>query len=689
MIQHVHRRGAVYWWRRRLPFVGINGGGAAIEVSLRTRCPQAARRIAPAVTMASEWLRTSAGTGMLTRDEARRFLASVAERHSEKLDAVAAAELAEGRSAAEGKSTDRAMAWATRILAARGPLARPEKEFTEQMLQDGLDEDQVIEVWQLVAEHLEGMTGTNAKVERLMREQGIAPSPTNLAQARQLYFRGLSAALGDVRRRWDGERPEDRLVLDEALTAGTPTPEPRLYWSPQPEPTAPAWDKNPAPCSVDLCETRAPVAKTAGTLERQIANEPATDPTVARQETSEAKAANRSLKALAERMAKENLKLGTWQPNTADQARAVIDLYVRMLGEDDVSLVTQSSLAEYRSLLLRLPKNYGKSVHDKVRPLHEILARAEGLPPSEVGVSGITLNRHLSQLQSVLEYARSQGLLKVELEGVAKLRAKRSKRQRDERSAFSDDDLKSVFRQPVWHGCEGDKARLKPGSLVIQDALYWVPLIAAYSGARREEICGLMVDDIGAEGSTPYLSIRKNKYRGLKNAQSERRIPLASELVRLGLPEYVRRIKAEGYDLLFPELVAASDKTPLGDVFHDRWSAVQKAAVPNASAEAKTFHSFRHWIGDRLKSAGVSAEMRADILGHAGTTMTTERYVSSPELGPMLEALDRLPRLTADIQPAGIVLLGAVQEHRKPLRRRRARPSLSDGRRVTRRGWSR
>uniref|UniRef100_UPI001AEBF21F hypothetical protein n=1 Tax=Afifella pfennigii TaxID=209897 RepID=UPI001AEBF21F len=156
------------------------------------------------------------------------------------------------RSAAQGKSTDRAMAWATRILAARGPQARPEKEFTEQMLKDGLDEDQVIEVWQLVAEHLEGMTGTNAKVERLMREQGIAPSPTNLAQARQLYFRGLSAALGDVRRRWDGERPEDRLVLDETLTARVPAPGPRRDWSPQADRTASALANKPASCPAGI-----------------------------------------------------------------------------------------------------------------------------------------------------------------------------------------------------------------------------------------------------------------------------------------------------------------------------------------------------------------------------------------------------------------------------------------------------
>jgi hypothetical protein len=36
-IQHAYRRGAVYWWRRRIPLGG--GGYLALYLSLRTRRP--------------------------------------------------------------------------------------------------------------------------------------------------------------------------------------------------------------------------------------------------------------------------------------------------------------------------------------------------------------------------------------------------------------------------------------------------------------------------------------------------------------------------------------------------------------------------------------------------------------------------------------------------------------------------
>ena len=52
-IQHVFRRGSVYWWRRRLP----NGTGARawmrLELSLNTKEMELARRIAPELALTS------------------------------------------------------------------------------------------------------------------------------------------------------------------------------------------------------------------------------------------------------------------------------------------------------------------------------------------------------------------------------------------------------------------------------------------------------------------------------------------------------------------------------------------------------------------------------------------------------------------------------------------------------------
>jgi integrase len=106
--------------------------------------------------------------------------------------------------------------------------------------------------------------------------------------------------------------------------------------------------------------------------------------------------------------------------------------------------------------------------------------------------------------------------------------------------------MKAIFTLLPWHGCASESARLKAGALVIHDALYWIPLIASYSLARREEICGLMITDVVFDEAIPHFDIRPNRYRRLKNPQSKRKIPIHPELLRLGLHDYVLAIGALG-----------------------------------------------------------------------------------------------------------------------------------------------
>ena len=127
-------------------------------------------------------------------------------------------------------------------------------------------------------------------------------------------------------------------------------------------------------------------------------------------------------------------------------------------------------------------------------------------------------------------------------------------------------------------------------------------------------------------------------------------------------------------ELLFPELRATSDRTPLGDVFYGDWIKVQEEAVPNAAEERKVFHSFRKTGGADLKHMGVVSELRADILGHGGENITEERYASTAKLHQMLEALQKLPIVTADIESREICI-------RRDILQKRSRPSARPRRR--------
>ena len=180
------------------------------------------------------------------------------------------------------------------------------------------------------------------------------------------------------------------------------------------------------------------------------------------------------------------------------------------------------------------------------------------------------------------------------------------------------------------------------------------------------------VEDVLDEDGIPFIFIRPNEHRTLKNAQSMRRIPLIGEIRRLGFLRYHAEIKRLGYRLLFPELKAASDRTPHGDVFYGDWIKIQNVAVPNAELERKAFHSFRKVGGADLKDAEISSELRADILGHGGKNVTEERYASPAKLQQILAALERLPIVTAHVEAMEICLRpGVLQMRKRPSARAR------------------
>ncbi len=187
-------------------------------------------------------------------------------------------------------------------------------------------------------------------------------------------------------------------------------------------------------------------------------------------------------------------------------------------------------------------------------------------------------------------------------------------------------------------------------------------MVLEYTGTRREETCGLCVDDVHAEGPIPYIRIRPNEFRRIKNPQSLRDIPLHPELLRLNFLKYVDLIRALGYRRVFPDLYSPTSNSPLGDRFYDEFMPVLEWACKIEKVELEfVLHSIRHGFNSRLKAALVHAEERADLMGHRGDSETTERYADPILLKRALDVLNKLPIVTAQLQPKQIRLLPWVE----------------------------
>uniref|UniRef100_Q07SQ5 Phage integrase family protein n=1 Tax=Rhodopseudomonas palustris (strain BisA53) TaxID=316055 RepID=Q07SQ5_RHOP5 len=618
-----------------------------IAVSLRTREPATARMIAARLTLRSEQILSQESSNMLSKQQAKSLLTAAVSDHLHKLNRLAAMELAEGIDADDGRRLDLITGWALRLKAARGDRAVVQASDHAAILDSGLQTADFTLIDKTIASlRQQHRTAPRAKILHMLEDCGASQTPGDVAQAEALLYRGQAAALLAVDHRWSGQYEEDDQLVEHVLAK-------------EAHDVVPLETKN-----VELMPMRAEGAPQS--LGEQV--DAATTPTPAQ---PVAATGPTSVLELAERLIKEKAKLKEWRQKTQNQVRAVAQLFVKMLGADDVARVSQARIADYRTLLLTLPTTYGKNSKDFDRPLEELLEHAKALPPDKVGRQGTTLNRHLTQLKSIIEYIESSGFDIGDYKGVHRLRARTEMRARDARAPFSPSDLRGFFAQPPWTGCRSERSRFEPGSVIIHDSLYWVPLLAKATLARREELCGLDVEDVITTGGIEFINLKFNDHRSLKNQQSIRHIPLTREILRLGFLEYREAIKNLGYKLLFPELEAASDRTPFGDVFHGDWIKIQAAVLQNADNQRKSFHSFRKTSAQELKDADVVSELRADILGHGGANITEERYVSSAKLTQVLGALNKLPDYTSHLERHEIRLRKNVLTH-KP--RASARP---------------
>ncbi|AVO35325.1 hypothetical protein C6570_14630 [Ottowia oryzae] len=215
----------------------------------------------------------------------------------------------------------------------------------------------------------------------------------------------------------------------------------------------------------------------------------------------------------------------------------------------------------------------------------------------------------------------------------------------DKQRALRPDELKRLFESPDFALIANDPSA---------DAAYWLPVIALFSGARPREICQLNPQtDWGFSEGIPFLLFSqatpagKGVRKTVKTGE-ERRIPMHSELLRLGLPDYLGSLKQAGADRLFPTaaIKKGNPYEALGGAFTDLLKQVglyDNAAPPGRKVLGmyimrKTFITF----------AAHQRVISYEMTGHSTETTTIQRrhYITEHEpLGEPPRILRRLQHL--------------------------------------------
>lgn len=195
-----------------------------------------------------------------------------------------------------------------------------------------------------------------------------------------------------------------------------------------------------------------------------------------------------------------------------------------------------------------------------------------------------------------------------------------------------------------------EQGRLVAELLRDTDPCKFGVLLALLTGLRIGELCALRWENISLEDKTVRISQSMQRIKNLsgqecgktrilisepKSEKSTRLIPISDETARL-----CRRMD--------PHSPAAFVLTGGADYMEPRRLQYRmKKLAEECGLEGVHFHTLRHTFATRCVEAGFEIKSLSEVLGHAGTTITLDRYVhASMEL--KRENMNKLTMLSPD-----------------------------------------
>lgn len=243
----------------------------------------------------------------------------------------------------------------------------------------------------------------------------------------------------------------------------------------------------------------------------------------------------------------------------------------------------------------------------------------------------------LARLSSVMAFTVDSGLIETNPVTASRIHKRlgsaKPKRRLDDNRGYSWSELVTLFSHPEFK--ELRTAEGRPGN-----AVFWIPLIAAYTGGRREELAQLYVEDIHQhEGGSWFIRIIDDRPdKSVKTDSSRREIPVHPDLVALGLLTLVQGRPAG--TRVFPQLVKVSDG--FAGIVSKSWRPItQRCGVYQPGRNP--LHAFRHSFKTLAREHGIPKEVSDWITGHASGHVG-DSYGVNP-LSRMSLEIQKLPSL--------------------------------------------
>jgi integrase len=246
------------------------------------------------------------------------------------------------------------------------------------------------------------------------------------------------------------------------------------------------------------------------------------------------------------------------------------DDFIALFGDLDINLVSKAELVQWKTVDLKR------------------------------NITASRINQRLGQLNDLFNWCIAHGHYTAHptspVEGLYISKKSKLAAQTESYEPFSNDEIKAIF------------ASTYPEEMGKPDH-YWLPIVALYSGARREEIASLKASNVKTIDGVDCFLIESGK-----TADARRVVPVHPQLKALGFMDYALQVQRMGVENLFPHLVDGSNGRGK-NAGRQFGLLLDKRGIKD---DRKVFHSFRHTVITRLHTTGANVAHVMQITGHRG-----------------------------------------------------------------------
>ena len=328
--------------------------------------------------------------------------------------------------------------------------------------------------------------------------------------------------------------------------------------------------------------------------------------------------------------------------STKAQNTMRLNQLVTWTNDPAITDITQDMLRDVMKVLSFYPK--GKETSKKYRTwsLGKI-RKQEADIPEEDRLSIKTRQDYIGLYNSFLRWLKTRYELSLWLDDILKA-PKDTSSPDTKRAMFSQDDLINIFSLPEY--VAEDEKPYK----------FWLPLMALFTGARREELLQLHLSDFIIKDDTKCINItdlededgKSAGVKHVKNKASRRIVPIHDELLNLGLWRYVEELRAEGCKRLFEEIEPSGLDNKYGNSLSQGWysNVLKKAGVKGDKANGKkAFHSYRHTFISHCEHRRIYEPYVCRITGHGyksdvHTAVYTKSYPANDLKREVMDKVD-------------------------------------------------